>query len=290
MRHLASSRAGTEYIKSPEMLTVANASSKERANFDRRKKVGANKASDVWGAACVLYELLTGEYLFYDEDWIRFFIRVTGASAEELIPPERLVPLQQLRGGKHLIEFFRNALISDPLRRPSMHDIAQRWQAVASAIAKQPEEAEVPAAPASTAPLPAAAAAAAACGNAGREGGKGKHTWRSSSMQMSGTSSTLRSSSSSSSLHCPPRVEELSAQRVLRDPSRASALLLHESMTATEVDREIQGKSAVSVGMGSCNSSCGHILCGAAPLDLEWVDGRPLVFSLLDLLVQTCKY
>ena len=272
------------------MLTVANASSKERANFDRRKKVGANKASDVWGAACVLYELLTGEYLFYDEDWIRFFIRVTGASAEELIPPERLVPLQQLRGGKHLIEFFRNALISDPLRRPSMHDIAQRWQAVASAIAKQPEEAEVPAAPASTAPLPAAAAAAAACGNAGREGGKGKHTWRSSSMQMSGTSSTLRSSSSSNSLHCPPRVEELSAQRVLRDPSRASALLLHESMTATEVDREIQGKSAVSVGMGSCNSSCGHILCGAAPLDLEWVDGRPLVLSLLDLLVQMCKY
>ena len=53
---------------------------------------------------------------------------------------------------------------------------------------------------------------------------------------------------------------------VLCDPIRSSALLLHEPINATEVDREVQCKSAVSVVMGNCNSSCGHILCGA----LRW--------------------
>lgn len=39
---------GTEFIKSPEMLTVAYASQKTRDAYDRRKKVGSNTASDVW--------------------------------------------------------------------------------------------------------------------------------------------------------------------------------------------------------------------------------------------------
>jgi serine/threonine protein kinase len=38
---------------------------------------GAGTASDVWSAACMLYEILTGDYLFYDNDWIRFIIKVT---------------------------------------------------------------------------------------------------------------------------------------------------------------------------------------------------------------------
>lgn len=68
---------GTEFIKSPEMLTVAYAGNIERATYDRRKQPGADKASDMWSLGCLLYELLTGEFLFYDDDWVRFFIRVT---------------------------------------------------------------------------------------------------------------------------------------------------------------------------------------------------------------------
>lgn len=117
---------GTEFIKSPEMLTVANASSKERTTYDRRKKVGADKASDVWAVGCLIYELLTGEFLFFDDDWIRFFIRVTSDSMGDMLPPERLVPLRALKGGEHLIEFFYSVFIRDPLRRPSIQVVAQR--------------------------------------------------------------------------------------------------------------------------------------------------------------------
>lgn len=68
---------GTEPNKSPEMLTVGYASKKDRDTFDRRKKIGASSASDMWSLGCLFYELLTGEFLFHDTDWVRFFIRVT---------------------------------------------------------------------------------------------------------------------------------------------------------------------------------------------------------------------
>lgn len=32
---------------------------------------------DVWSAACTLYEMLTGDFLFYDTEWSRFYINVT---------------------------------------------------------------------------------------------------------------------------------------------------------------------------------------------------------------------
>jgi len=75
---------GTEFIKSPEMLLVANASKKEAKWFDRRKRQGAGAPSDVWSLGCLLYEIVTGDYLFHDEDWIRFFIRVTQAKEVSL--------------------------------------------------------------------------------------------------------------------------------------------------------------------------------------------------------------
>ena len=35
----------------------------------------------MWSLGCLLYELVTGRYLFADDDWIRMFVRVTKARA-----------------------------------------------------------------------------------------------------------------------------------------------------------------------------------------------------------------
>jgi hypothetical protein len=64
---------GTEYIKSPEMLMSAYA----KKDADRRLRKGANHKSDIWSLGCLFFELLTGEFLFYDDDWVKFFLRVT---------------------------------------------------------------------------------------------------------------------------------------------------------------------------------------------------------------------
>ena len=39
---------------------------------------GTDASSDVWSLGCLLFELATGEYLFADGDWSRFYQRVTG--------------------------------------------------------------------------------------------------------------------------------------------------------------------------------------------------------------------
>ena len=51
---------GTECIKSPEMLTLALQLKKENDSYDRRKKIGTTRASDIWSLGCLFYEILTG--------------------------------------------------------------------------------------------------------------------------------------------------------------------------------------------------------------------------------------
>jgi serine/threonine protein kinase len=46
---------GTECIKSPEMLTLAIHLKKEADNYDRRKKIGTTRASDIWSVGCIFY-------------------------------------------------------------------------------------------------------------------------------------------------------------------------------------------------------------------------------------------
>ena len=55
---------GTQAIKSPEMVNLDIANNDEGANYDRRRKVGTTRASDIWSMGCLLYELLTGDFLF----------------------------------------------------------------------------------------------------------------------------------------------------------------------------------------------------------------------------------
>ena len=67
---------GTEHIKSPEMLQMAVAIRKDTDKYDRRKQVGTNSLSDVWGLGCLFYEMLTGDVLFDTEIFAEFIYRL----------------------------------------------------------------------------------------------------------------------------------------------------------------------------------------------------------------------
>ncbi|CAJ1446522.1 unnamed protein product [Effrenium voratum] len=57
---------GTEIIKGPEMLELEVVSRRDSKVHDRRKRVGTNKAADIWSLGCLFFELLTGRFLFQE--------------------------------------------------------------------------------------------------------------------------------------------------------------------------------------------------------------------------------
>ncbi|CAL6005606.1 Kinase [Hexamita inflata] len=132
---------GTEFNKSPEMLV--NTNQQYQSNFNRRRQKGAGIESDVWSAACTLYEILTGDYLFYDADWIRFFLRVTNnqlndqskyakdcktfsslAHLQTCVRGIKLIPEKRAMLGNNtsLIDLLEFQLVQDPSKRPSIDD------------------------------------------------------------------------------------------------------------------------------------------------------------------------
>jgi serine/threonine protein kinase len=71
------------------MLLVGNAQHRNRHTYDRRRREGAGPAADVWALGCLLYELLTGDFLFHDPDWIRFFVRLVQPGQ---VPVSHVIP------------------------------------------------------------------------------------------------------------------------------------------------------------------------------------------------------
>ena len=59
------------------MILLTIATRKDTEQYDRRKTVGTNSQSDVWGLGCLYYELLTGDALFNTDEYFEFHMRLT---------------------------------------------------------------------------------------------------------------------------------------------------------------------------------------------------------------------
>lgn len=113
---------GTEWIKSPEMLSIALNSSATNPNYDRRRKVGAGPASDIWSIGCLFFELVTGEFLFLDQDWSRFFLRITNPSQPLLTDKNK-----EMLGNPKFVSFLEFVLQRSVRHRPNMKQVTVKF-------------------------------------------------------------------------------------------------------------------------------------------------------------------
>ena len=117
---------GTEFIMSPEMILIARSRYTGGDSYDRRKKSGAGRASDVWSLGCLLYEIITGEMLFFDPIYPAFFCRVTQDSQPILTDENKAL----LGHNSKVIDMLKFMLVRDAQLRPSIRAVQQRFSSL----------------------------------------------------------------------------------------------------------------------------------------------------------------
>jgi serine/threonine protein kinase len=73
---------------------------------------------------CLLYEILTGEFLFYDNDWVHFYIRVTSPN-EVLLTNDKL---KTINHNIYLVDFLKYILVKEPQHRPNIDNVLKRFE------------------------------------------------------------------------------------------------------------------------------------------------------------------
>jgi len=76
---------------------------------------------------CLLYEILTGDFLFYNPDLpLDLYIRLT-APNQPLLTQQKL---EKIDNNAYIIDFLKFVLVKDPLHRPSIASVLKRFEHV----------------------------------------------------------------------------------------------------------------------------------------------------------------
>ena len=110
---------GTEAIRPPELLLP------HKYLSDRRRRAHrTGYESDVWACGCLLFELLTGDFLFREEHFAKLLHRVTKERDGELLEEKHR---EMLNNDADVITFLKFTLCRDPQRRPLLSEVRKRF-------------------------------------------------------------------------------------------------------------------------------------------------------------------
>ena len=90
---------------------------------------GTSASSDIWSLGCLLFELVSGEYLFADNEWIAFFFRATGKSP--LLTKEQHERLERHFGrtvATELDSFLSKIMKQDAAARPTSAQLMEEFR------------------------------------------------------------------------------------------------------------------------------------------------------------------
>ena len=121
---------GTDVIKSPEMLKhIGYQVRTEDDNYDRRRKMGTTRSSDIWSLGCLFYELLTGNFLFEEinDNYLGFSYQIDKKPISELLTDEKMLLIDK---NPYLTDFLKFMLVKDQNYRPNIEAVIRRFEHV----------------------------------------------------------------------------------------------------------------------------------------------------------------
>jgi hypothetical protein len=114
------------------VLSIVERNRSEGEKFDRRIRAKPGTTSDCWQLACLLFEVVVGEYLFNDSDWGKFWVTLMEESRGDVLGDEgerrvRKALGEEGKGGTadFAIKMIRAGLVRNPERRLGAREMAE---------------------------------------------------------------------------------------------------------------------------------------------------------------------